>query len=120
MAISSLRQRLRWGFLSGQSRRPIPRKPRLEQLEDRTVLSGGRSGFFQAATVLFAAVNPHSVAVGDFNGDGKPDLAVAGSGTINVLLGNGDGTFPPSSSLARGSAYTGFNTLSVGDFGNGL
>lgn len=38
---------------------------------------------------------PTSVVVGDFNGDGKPDLAVAdnGSGCVSILLGNGDGTF---------------------------
>jgi hypothetical protein len=40
------------------------------------------------------AVTPHQVAVGDFNGDGKPDLAVAdGNGTVQILPGNGDGTF---------------------------
>ena len=36
-----------------------------------------------------------SVAVGDFNGDGKPDLVdrrVYGD-NVSVLLGNGDGTF---------------------------
>src|SRR5206468_6047582 len=33
--------------------------------------------------------------IGDLNGDGKPDLAVAnaGSATVSVLLGNGDGRF---------------------------
>jgi hypothetical protein len=38
---------------------------------------------------------PDSVVVDDFNGDGKPDLAVAnrGSNTVSILLGNGDGTF---------------------------
>jgi hypothetical protein len=36
--------------------------------------------------------NAISVAVGDFNGDGEPDL-VAGGGSIWILLGNGDGTF---------------------------
>jgi len=39
--------------------------------------------------------NPDDGALGDFNGDGKPDLAVANNSTsnISVLLGNGDGTF---------------------------
>jgi hypothetical protein len=33
------------------------------------------------------------LAVADFNGDGKPDLLEQGQGTLEVLLGNGDGTF---------------------------
>jgi FG-GAP-like repeat len=37
-----------------------------------------------------------SFAVADFNGDGKLDVAVSG-GYTDVLLGNGDGTFQPSS-----------------------
>ena len=40
-------------------------------------------------------ITPASVAVGDFNRDGNPDLAVAnyGSNTVSVLLGNGTGGF---------------------------
>src|SRR3989441_7403248 len=38
---------------------------------------------------------PSGIAVADFNGDGKPDLAVVNFGdwTAWLLLGNGDGTF---------------------------
>ena len=48
---------------------------------------------------------PDSVAIGDLNGDGKPDLAVAneGSSTVSVLLGNGDGTFGAKTDFRRGA-----------------
>ena len=47
---------------------------------------------FSAATDFGVGTNPESVAIGDFNGDGKPDLAVANilSDTMSILLGNGD------------------------------
>ena len=52
-------------------------------------------GKLQAARSLGAGKDPYSVAVGDFNGDGALDLAVANnrSNTVSVLLGNGDGSF---------------------------
>src|SRR3954464_7835204 len=52
---------------------------------------------------LTGAFNPVKVVVADVNGDGKPDMIVAnqcsgsdfcaGTGTVGVLLGTGDGTF---------------------------
>jgi FG-GAP-like repeat/Abnormal spindle-like microcephaly-assoc'd, ASPM-SPD-2-Hydin len=40
-----------------------------------------------------APVTGTPLAVADFNGDGKPDVLEQGQGTLEVLLGNGDGTF---------------------------
>jgi hypothetical protein len=76
---------------------------------------------FQTAQSYSVGTNPKAVTVGDFNGDGKMDLAVANlgdpsvndNGNVSILLANGDGTFQPAK-----NAVTGKNPsfVAVGDF----
>src|SRR5262249_13592884 len=64
-----------------------------------------------------AGSRPFSVAVGDFNRDGRPDLAVANgdSNDVSVLLGNGDGSFQAPRKLGVGLLFPPFS-VAVGDF----
>src|SRR5207249_8235854 len=66
-----------------------------------SVLLGNGDGTFQPVQSFAAGNDAYSVAVGDVNGDGRSDLAVAnaGSNTVSVLLRNGDGTFQPALSF---------------------
>ena len=58
-----------------------------------SVLLGNGDGTFQQPPLTSpTGYNPRSIAVGDFNSDGKLDVATA-NGDVSVLLGNGDGTF---------------------------
>jgi len=71
-----------------------------------SILSGEGGGKFQLTQTVPAGdpteSSPSSLAVGDFNGDGKLDLALtdAGTGVVTILTGNGDGTFTLLSSIA--------------------
>ncbi len=83
---------------------------------DVTILLGdGMGGFTVASGSPFVVGNtPSSIAVGDFNGDGKPDLAIATTNDVSVLLGNGNGGFTPAlgSPFAMGSLPS---SIAVGD-----
>src|SRR5579864_1823560 len=71
-----------------------------------SILLGNGDGTFQSAkTFDVGGPNPSTITVADFNGDGKLDLAIGGlqipgqptcgASAVNILLGNGDGTFQP-------------------------
>jgi methionine-rich copper-binding protein CopC len=80
------------------------------------VLLGNGDGTFQTAVTYDSGGNAAvSVAVSDVNGDGEPDLVVANcgpsdtnsctSGTVAVLVGNGDGTFQTAVPYGSGGFY---------------
>jgi hypothetical protein len=79
-----------------------------------SVLLGNGDGSFQPPQSVPVGAFPLSVATGDFNRDGKADLAVtnSGSGTVTVLLGDGHGSFPIASTFAVANILNG---LTVSD-----
>jgi Ca2+-binding RTX toxin-like protein len=83
------------------------------QYNTLTVLLGNGNGTFAVNAEYIVANAPTSVAIGDFNGDDKPDIAVGGDGgSVSVLLGNGDGTFQTPDTFA---VATNVDSISVAD-----
>jgi FG-GAP-like repeat len=76
---------------------------------------------FQPAQTYPVGSNPIWVVTGDFNNDGKRDLAVINHGDptvgdpggVSILFGKGDGTFQPAKNIAIGKNCT---SAVVGDF----
>lgn len=70
---------------------------------------------FKSARSYAVGTNPTAVVLGDFNGDGKLDVAIAnnGSSNVSILFGNGDGSFQPAVNFDAGVAPNG---VAVADF----
>lgn len=82
-----------------------------------SIMRGNGDGTFQpAVNTPFTPYNtPNMLVTGDFNRDGKPDVAVGESyGYLYVLLGNGDGTFQ--AAVRYGGSTTGYSFLIASDF----
>ncbi|HEX3431170.1 MAG TPA: VCBS repeat-containing protein [Rhizomicrobium sp.] len=67
----------------------------INELGDVTILLGKGNGRFKLVNAYGLTEVPEFVRAGDFNHDGKMDLAVTlnNPGKVAVLLGNGDGSF---------------------------
>ena len=90
--------------------------------EGVSVLLGNGDGTFKPARTVLATGNPSSVLVGDFNGDGKPDIVIAfdsefgfGVTTLSIFRGNGDGTFQAATAIPIPffAAFTPANVVGV-------
>ena len=85
------------------------------------VLLGNGDGTFKKAARFPAGTSPQSIVVADVNGDGKPDVVVVdfcanskcADGSVNVLIGNGDGTLQKAVAYDSGGAFP--NSVAVAD-----
>jgi hypothetical protein len=84
-----------------------------------SIFLGNGDGTFQSPVEYSTDPNPGDIVIADFNGDGKLDLAVASNNTIaSIFLGKGDGTFQPKVDYPEGITIT---WLTIGDYnGDGI
>jgi hypothetical protein len=83
------------------------------------LLGDGKGGFTAGAAVVVGQA-PTNILIGDFNGDGKPDLAVSNQGdpgnvpgSLSILLGDGKGGLSAPRNTTAGQAL---NSIAAGDF----
>jgi hypothetical protein len=84
------------------------------------LLSNGDGTFQAAQNFITPDFGADAVVVGDFNGDGKLDLAAETGGPegviVSVLPGNGDGTFQTAQNFTIGGRFFTQGEIAVGDF----
>jgi hypothetical protein len=84
------------------------------------------SVIFASIPNTFQPYNPSAIVAGDFNEDGKVDLALAYTADVSILLGHGDGTFATAAGSPIRVAPPSYDNLAtavpgpmvVGDFNN--
>jgi len=84
----------------GDFSKVIPYKPRV-----RFVGAADQTLRLELQRFVQVGTMPYDVAVGDFDEDGKPDIASAnwGESTLGILFGNGDGTFSAPTDIPLGA-----------------
>ncbi len=82
-----------------------------------SIMYNNGSGVFSSPVTFTVGLDPESLTAGDFNNDGKADLAVSNysSNSISILLGNPSTTFNPAVNYAVG---TGPRGIICSDFNN--
>lgn len=79
------------------------------------MLRNAGDGTFGTVIELFGGRGPSSVVIGDFNGDGRADMATANilDNNVSVFLNEGGGSFRPDTLYDAGTRPS---SLAVGDF----
>jgi hypothetical protein len=81
------------------------------------ILLSKADGTLQSLAPILLSVNPLAIDWGDFNKDGKLDLAVVSNpAKVTIALGNGDGTFQPATDVSASIGGSDARTLAVADF----
>lgn len=106
--------------IDGDGRMDVVVCDNMGQASGINVLKGNGDGTFQKAVYYVGGKSPIAVAVGDFNGDGRPDVATANTGTqdVSLFLNAGSATFAAPATLAPGVTHLGVAVADCDGDGN--